>query len=556
MIIHNKIIKYRYLLLTGAILIAGFGVLSSCAKTLPNKSLLKGYVYNIKDFGSVSGKEVLNTAAIQKTIDACAETGGTVYIPPGQYLSGSLNMKSNVVLHIASGATLLGSTDIEDYEEHIPNIRSYNDIFLKHSLIYGEDLENITITGQGIIDGQGGAFKITTNKKPDRYKNRPYIIRFVDCKNVLVENITLRNSAMWMQHYFVCEDLVVRGIRVYNHCNKNNDMIDIDGCKNVIVSDCIGDTDDDALCIKSTGGHASENITVTNCVLSSHCNAIKMGTESHSGFKNITISNIVIKPSSDRDIIYGRENGISGITLGCVDGGELEGVIISNIRMHGPETPICLRLGNRGRIYQKGMEKPEIGSFRDVIISNVIATGAGQIGCSLTGLPDHPIKNVRLHNINIQYKGGGILADAHKAVPENEDHYPESDMFGILPAYGFFIRHAENIELKDINISFQKEEQRYALIADDVTNFDLVNFQAQGSISASGLIKLVNSKDVFITQSRVISHINTFLMLSGSKTERISVLGNVLSGADRSIHFDQGVPISVLEKGSNIGCPD
>jgi polygalacturonase len=114
------------------------------------------------------------------------------------------------------------------------------------------------------------------------------------CRNVLVRNINLRNSAMWMQHYLACEDLTVSGIKVFNHANQNNDMIDIDGCRNVIISDCYGDTDDDALTFKSTSPYTCENITVTNCILSSHCNAIKCGTESTGGFKNITISNCVI----------------------------------------------------------------------------------------------------------------------------------------------------------------------------------------------------------------------------------------------------------------------
>ena len=174
---------------------------------------------------------------------------------------------------------------------------------------------------------------------------------------------------MWMQHYLACENLRVTGIRVYNHANQNNDMIDIDGCRNVIVSDCYGDTDDDALTFKSTSEHACENITVTNCILSSHCNAIKCGTESTGGFKNFTISNCIIRPSDDKEPIFGKPEGISGISLEIVDGGVMEGITISNISMDGPEVPIFIRLGNRARKHMTEAETPPVGQLSDVIIS-------------------------------------------------------------------------------------------------------------------------------------------------------------------------------------------
>jgi len=194
-------------------------------------------VYNIKDYGAKGDGTNLDTKAIQQAIDVCNKEGGKVHLPAGTYLSGSLYLRSNVTIEISEGAILLGSMDIKDYEEHLPRIRSYNDSFLRHSLFYAEDEQNIAITGRGMIDGQGSAFKITTRKKPERYKNRPYIIRFVNCQNVLVENVRLQNSAMWMQHYFACDQVIIKGISVYNHCNKNNDMIDIDGSTNVLISE-------------------------------------------------------------------------------------------------------------------------------------------------------------------------------------------------------------------------------------------------------------------------------------------------------------------------------
>jgi len=424
-------------------------------------------VFNITNFGAIGDGNRINTIEIQQAIDKASEKGGVVLIPPGKFVTGSLELKSNVTINIIKGATILGSTDLADYKEHIPELKSYNDVFLRYSLFYAEKAENISIKGEGIIDGQGSAFQRKTKKKPERYMNRPYVIRFVECDHVTIEGITMRNSAMWMQQYLACTYLTIRGITVYNHANFNNDMMDIDGCKNVIISNCYGDTDDDGITLKSTSDRITENVTITNCVISSHCNAIKMGTESIGGFRNVTISNIVVKPSESKTKIYGFHGGISGITLGLVDGGILDGVLIDNIKIDGPQVPIYLRLGNRGRTIRKDMEKPGVGIFRNVSINNVVATNTGQIGCSITGLKDHPIENVSLSNIQITFKGG-ITEKVDSNVPELEDHYPESTMYGILPTYGFYVRHVNNITFSNIDLRLENEDIRPDFIFEDV----------------------------------------------------------------------------------------
>ena len=498
-------------------------------------------IYDAREYGAEGDGKTLDTKAIQESIDECSQTGGTVYFPPGTYLSGTIILKSNVTLQISQGAVLLGSTDIKDYIKKIPKIRSYTDQYVNQSLIYGEDLENIAITGHGLIDGQGSAFKVTTKKKPDRYWNRPYLIRIINSRNIHIENIRLQNSAMWMQHYLACDRLFIRGITVYNHCNQNNDMIDIDGCSNVLISDCIGDSDDDALTIKSTSNYISKNITVTNCVLSSHCNAIKLGTESHGGFENITINNCVVKPSASQEKIYGFRNGISGITLGCVDGGTLNGIMISNIRIEGPKVPICLRLGDRGRLYKEGIPRPPVGTYKNVSISNITATGADTIGCSITGLPEHPVENISLSNIRIQFKGGAKKLTDPWSVEEKPEHYPESTMFGKLPAYGFFIRHARNVHLTDIEISFEEEDERSAVICDDVEGLDLIDVRGEGSVSGAPLFQFRNVKSAFISSSRALNPINVFLQIEGNSKD-IYLSGNDFRHANTAINLTESLP--------------
>ena len=432
--------------------------------------------YSVTRFGAVGNGENHDTEAIQSAIDACAESGGgTVNFPAGRYLSGTLMMKDHVNLHLQEGATLLGSTNPEDYPEIKTRIRSYYDEIVLKSLIFGEDLSHVSITGKGTIDGQGKAFVVTTKKKPDRYLNRPHIIRMIACKNVQVKDINMKNSAMWMQHYLACENLTVTGIKVYNHANQNNDMIDIDGCKNVIISDCYGDTDDDALTFKSTSEHACENVTVTNCILSSHCNAIKCGTESTGGFKNFTISNCVIKPSADEEPIFGKRSGISGISLEIVDGGVMDGITISNISMDGPEVPIFIRLGNRARKHFPEAETPPVGELSNVLISQVMARNTGKTGCAITGIPGYPVRNIKLSNMILEFAGGVKDPVDPADVPELEDLYPESTMFGELPAYGFFIRHAEDISLSDITTTTIDPDMRKPVLTQDVREITLTN---------------------------------------------------------------------------------
>jgi len=500
--------------------------------------------YMVTDYGAIGDGVNLNTKAIQSTINDCYNHGGGVVVfPAGKFLTGSLDLKSNVELHLSPGAVLLGSTNISDYSSRVPELKSYNDVFLEYALIYAEKQNNIAITGSGTVDGQGSQFIITTKVKPDRYRNRPFCIRFVQCENVRVEDVTLQNSAMWMQQYLACNDVYIKGIRVINHANKNNDMIDIDGSSNVVMTNCIGDTDDDAITLKSTSVYPTENVTITNCIVSSHCNAIKFGTESIGGFRNITISNIVVRPSRKKETIYGYPAGISGLTLASVDGGNFEGVTISNIRIEGTQVPIYLRLGNRGRTVREGDPKPEVANYNDVKISHVIATGVtSAIGCSITGIPNHPIKNVTLSDISIEFAGGGNFEDAQKEIPELEDHYPESTKWGRLPSYGFFVRHVENISFEDISLTYAKKDNRPAMVFDDVKDVTLSGFYAEANKETESLITLNNVEDVFISNSKPLEKTNLFLKVNGEKSKNIRLVGNDFANVNKAVeatHYEE-----------------
>ena len=240
----------------------------------------------------------------------------------------------------------------------------------------------------------------------------------------------MRSAGSWMQHYRRCDHLTIRDIAVFNHVSYNNDGLNIDSCRDVVITGCTVDSDDDAIVMKSLSVSPCENITISDCLVSSHCNSIKMGTESGGGFQNITVNNCAICSPRYSKVIYGRQRGLAGVALEIVDGGTLDRVAISNLAIKGVNVPIFMRLGNRARLYEKDQPQPDVGKLSNVIISDIIATECSQIGCSITGLPGHTIENVTLSNIQLGFEGGGTKEDASRQIPEKPTSYPESTMFG------------------------------------------------------------------------------------------------------------------------------
>ena len=282
----------------------------------------QGSVYNVEDYGAVNNGFSICTEAFNKAIKICSENGGgVVIVPPGTYKCGTIQMKDNVELHLEIGSTLLASAKQEDFpRQPQPEYRSYVDRGGWYSLIYAEGASNIAISGLGTIDGNGAQHQPVKGLPGGDVDGRPRNILFISCKRVRVEGIRMLSSGMWNQHYLNCEDVIVDRVEVFNHSNRNNDAIDIDGCRRVTVSNSIFDSDDDGITLKSTGPAITEDVCITNCVVSSFCNAIKAGTESTGGFRNITISNCVIKPSrcTTDPVFRTSRKGITGISLEIV----------------------------------------------------------------------------------------------------------------------------------------------------------------------------------------------------------------------------------------------
>lgn len=410
-------------------------------------------------------------ASLQQQIDVChAAGGGEIVIPPGRYLTGGLQLRSNVHLHFSPGAVLVGSDSIADY------VGSH--LFVDavgaergHALIYAQDAVNIGLSGSGIIDGNGRTFA--------EKKHRPMLLRFVRCSGLRIRDLTLKDSAAWVQHYLDCEDVVIDGVTVDSrHCS-NNDGINLDGCRRVTMANCRISAKDDAITLKTTTAAICQNIAITNCVLTSECNGIKIGTESKSAFQNITIVNCTL-----------HRVRLCGIEILSVDGAEIDRVNISNIIMDHVGGAFFLRLGQRG--LNERIAHP--GTMRNISLTNLtafinddlpaakinpqweVAHGA-RSPSSIMGLPGHPIENVYLGNIAIHHIGTGTAEDAVRPVEEKPAEYPQWERWGPLPAWGLYVRHARNVTGRDLRFSLQAPDARPCIQSEDAIGLTLYGTQ-------------------------------------------------------------------------------
>ncbi len=480
--------------------------------------------FDARDFGARPDGQTLNTGVLQFVIDTCSRSGGgVVRLEGGTYLTGTLYLKNGVILEVAQDAVLLGSDRLSDYPERYAEYASYTDNYTNKALIYAENAHDIGLRGEGVIDGQGASFK-------GDYLRRPYLVRFVKCQGVVTENLTLRNSPMWVYHVLACDDVRITGVTIRSKVNRNNDGLDIDSCRNVRISDCDIWSGDDAIVLKSTSDRVCERVTVSNCVVNSDCNGLKMGTESNGGFKHITISNCVL-----------YKVGISGIALEMVDGGVMDGVAISNIRMTQCNGAIFIRLGNRARVYREGMAAPGVGVMRNISISDVVASDANDTGCAISGIPGHYIENVALENIRVEFAGGGKTKWTDLDVPENEDEYPEYRMFGALPAYGFYVRHVKGIRMRGVAVSANTPDPRPALVCDDVEGLDLFDFQGAPYADQPSVVRLHNVRHALVQGCRALPGTGVWLAASGAETGEVDVLACALAQAEQAFLAGAGL---------------
>ena len=429
------------------------------------------HVIDVTKAGVVGDGATLNTTSIQKTIDDCsAGGGGVVRFPAGRYLTGTIQIKSNVTLQFDEQATLLGSTDAKDYRNLDPFIDGSGNP-MGHALVVAVDADHVGIEGTGTIDGQGK--KLAEKQNP--YVMRPFLVRWVRCTNVTLRDIHLANPGAWTLNFFQSKDVDIDHVTIRSRDQhlRNNDGVNIDSSENIRVRNCDVISGDDALVIKSTSDKPSRDIVASDCKLSTRTNAIKLGTESFGGFENISISNCQI-----------TDTGMSGIALYEVDGANLHNVTVSDVTIDGVSLPISIRLGVRFKTFREGQKPRTGGTLRDVTIKNVTAKNIRLIGMLINGVPDHPIEALTLQNIHLDLAGGGNADAAKVLLPEKESAYPEFNMFGkTMPAYGIYARHVRGLKLDHITMNPLKPDARPATIFVDVKDVTPADFPAELSQS-------------------------------------------------------------------------
>jgi polygalacturonase len=430
---------------------------------------------DVRKLGARGDGVSLDTPAIQAALDqASRQGGGTVLLPPGHYLSGALLLRSGVRLEITAGATLEAVADASQFPPRRSPVYSRMDVHPWKVFLYGEDLEDVTLSGDGRLlgGGQHACFRNGIDNSPER----PYGIHLIRSRRIQVRGLRLGNSGFWMQRYFACQDIHVHGVQVYNHSNFNNDGIDLDSCDDVRVSDCQFDAMDDTFCLKSEGKAPTRNVTITNCIAATHASAYKLGTGSLGGFENIVISNCTVRRSrateAERLHVLGAWGGLAAVDIASVDGGHIRNVVIDNLVVDGVETPVFIKLGNRmsrhvddnyaARADIKPADEPA-GSIDGVTISNLRAINAGPIASAIAGFEGHPVRNVTLRDVDIRCSQPGTAADITKPVNWSPRSYPCNRVWGTnLPAYGLVLRHVEGITLERVRVVPAPGEERPA----------------------------------------------------------------------------------------------
>ncbi|KRT17856.1 hypothetical protein ASU31_00760 [Pedobacter ginsenosidimutans] len=457
-----------------------------CLNIFFSLSLFAQKQFDILNFGAGIEKAD-NSKFIQNAIDnANAEGGGRVIIPAGNFITGPLILKSNVELHLESNSVLMGIAERMSYSDG------------KMAVVSSINQQNVSITGKGTIDGQAHKLMLSIFqrlrsgeisddqwlvKRPTE-ANRTNILFFKGCQKVKVSGITLKDAASWVQNYKECNEVTIDSIKVHSTTYWNNDGIDIVDSKNVVISNSYFNAADDAICLKSeTIKGICENIVVENCVLRSSASGFKIGTGSVGGFKNITVRNLVV-----------FDTYRSAVAIEAVDGGFIDGVRVNNIKAKNTGNAIFVRLGHRNK-------DGAYSSVKNISFDNFnveVPSGKPDIGyplegplpkvpphnllpASITGLPGHLIENITLKNIVIEYGGGASKTkafhslDSLATVSENASAYPEFTMFGELPSWGMYIRHARRVNIINCKVSLKGEDFRPALLFDDVSKLDINN---------------------------------------------------------------------------------
>ena len=463
-------------------------------------------LFDVRTFGAAGSGRVLDTVAVNAAIGAAAAAGGgTVVFPGGSYLCFSLRLRSGVHLYLSQGATIVAAASplpgqttgemggVYDAAEPETSYAAYQDYGHNHwhnSLIWGEGLQDVGISGPGRIYGKGlsfggwvagegrGGYPLYTAEQAG-VGNKAIALK--NCRNVMLRDFSILKGGHFGLLLTGVDNATIDGLTI----DTDRDGMDLDCCRNVHVSNCtVNSPWDDAICPKSSYAlgyaRATENVTITGCTVTGiyrlgtvldgtyrkfaaeekvdRTGRIKCGTESNGGFKNIAISNCVFE-------------GCNSLSLESEDGALCEDIVISNITMRDMVYgPLFFRLGARLR---GPKETTKVGTLRRILVSNVVSSNSvGSVGNLLTGIPGFPIEDVKIANFYMEHTGGAGAAQAAIVPPEKVDGYPDPSAFGPMPAQGFYLRHLRRLEMSHVEIAPRVRDARPSFVLEDVERAD------------------------------------------------------------------------------------
>lgn len=423
--------------------------------------------FNVTDYGAKADGITLDTKAVQDAIDACTQNGGGKVIIPGgkTVLVGTIYLKDFVTLHVENGAVLKGSPNIADYATDTHKIMYKREKHMDRCLIFAENVRSFAIEGYGTIDGNGAKFTNT----------RPMLLRFKDCTDIHLNDITLINPAAWTSAFLYCDEVTVSGIRIHSRANNNGDGLDFDGCTNVRITNCSFDNSDDSICLQaSLPEKPCRDVVVNNCIFKTKWGGMRIGLLSRGNIEQVTVSNCTFKDIDD-----------SGLKIQQCEGGTMRNMSFTNLVMENVPRPIFMTFcKQRASVDTPEGEYEELTRMHNMVFSNIVVDNSKLDKNSaffLTGFPGNDIENIILKDVQFTVSGGGTKEDANKVVKEYtlevlKKHWPEFSLVGTLPASGLYARHMDGFYIENFHLFVEGEDARKPFVLEDVKNGSIEKF--------------------------------------------------------------------------------
>jgi hypothetical protein len=490
-------------------------------------------VYNIRDYGAKGDTLSLDTTAVQKAIDACTQDGGgTVLVPAGTFQIGTVELKSHVTLHIAAAGKLLGSADGKQYHS-VDAIPLRGDTTLEDgnwALLFAVNAKNVAIEGPGTIDGQGAQFHpaVRGQTPPSGLggNKRPYHVLAYRCEDLCIRNISLLDCAYHSVRVIQSQRVHLDGIYIHNRVNGNNDGFHFISAEHVTLSNCIIESQDDACAMFGS----CKNITITNSSFSTRWSVFRFGGGTA---ENITVSNCLLYEVDGCPIKFQGDPG-----------SRFENISFSNLVLKDVTGPISISIG--GRLPPPNDKVPVVA--RNISFSNIhgtVTTNPPQLSEStvtsaynpgethscivLNCINDSILENISFDNIHLTFGGGGTAEDAARR--DMPQIFGEYFRLGPMPAYGLYARNVRGLTLQNVRFQVATQDLRPALIFDHVQDSAINGLSVQGDLSAESVLRFIDSKDVLLTATRLLTSAATFLQVEGAANERITIDGGDLSKA-------------------------